>query len=105
MEFTQRDPIPMFNPLLKTVCIFGGRCGAHYYSASPKYNKIKDNFWNQPPLLVMTCWQCDDKFNVVFEIKLMSVVFIWPLIDIDMCHFLPIYQQIANEGLCCQSWL
>ena len=38
-EFYQRDPIPIFNPLLKTVRICGGRWGAHSYLASPKNNK------------------------------------------------------------------
>ena len=57
--FSQRSPIPIFNPLLKT--------GAHSYSASPKYNQIPNSFRNRFPLLVLTCWQCEDKLNVSFE--------------------------------------
>ena len=30
------------------------------------YNKITNNFRNWLPLLVLTCWQCDDKLNVGF---------------------------------------
>ena len=98
VKFSQRASIPIVNPLLKTVCTFGGRWCAHYYSASPKYRKITYNFWNQPPLLVTIFWKYDDKFNSVFEIKLMSAVFLWLLTDIDMCYLLPIYQHMANEG-------
>ena len=53
--FSQRAPIPIVNPLLKTVCIFGGIWGAHYYSASPKNNNKTDNFRNRPPILVLNC--------------------------------------------------
>ena len=36
----------------------------------------------------------------------MSVILIWLLIGIGMCYFLPIDQQIENEGwFYCQSWL
>ena len=36
----------------------------------------------------------------------MSVDLIWLFLVIYMCYFLPIDQQIANEGgFCCQSWL
>ena len=55
VEFSQMDTIPIVNPLLNTVRIFGGRWGAHSYLASPKNNKKKDNFRNWPPILVLNC--------------------------------------------------
>ena len=64
---SQRDPIPIVNPLLKMVFVFGGRWGAHSYSYSPKYNRITNKFRNQLPLLVLTFLRCDDKLNVGFE--------------------------------------
>ena len=66
-EWSQRDPIPIVDPLLKIVCIFVVLWGAHYYFSSTKYNKITYNFQNRPPLLVMAFWQCNDKLNVGFE--------------------------------------
>ena len=66
-NFSQRGPIPKFNPLLKTVCVFGGKWGAHSYSDALNYNKITNNFLNQIPLLVLTCWKYDEKLNVGFE--------------------------------------
>ena len=66
-EFSRRDAIPIVYSILKTVCIFGRKWGAHSYSTSPKYNKITDKFRYRPPLLVLTCLQCDDKLNVDFE--------------------------------------
>ena len=80
--------------------------GVHSYSDSPKYNKITENFCNRPPLLLLNFWQCDEKLNVVIEILKTSVVLIWLLIDIDMCFFLFIDQQIANKvWFYFQSWL
>ena len=55
VKFPQRYPIHIFNPLLKTVCVFGGRWGAQYYSAPPEYNKTINNFRNWLSLLVPTC--------------------------------------------------
>ena len=66
-EFYQRDPIPIFNSLFKSVCIFGEQWGAHSYSYFPKYNRITKNFQNGLLLLVLTCWQSDDKLNVGFK--------------------------------------
>ena len=54
-ELSQRAPISIINPPLKTVCIFGGRWDAHSYLDSPKNNKKTDNFRNRPPILVLTC--------------------------------------------------
>ena len=51
----------------KVFLIFGRKWGAHFYLASPNYNKIIDNFQNRPPLLVMNCWQCEDKLYVGLE--------------------------------------
>ena len=53
-EFPQRDPIPIIDPLLKTVYIFVGIWGAHSYLDSKKYNKTTDNFINHPPIFVPT---------------------------------------------------
>ena len=64
---SQRSPITIVNPLLKTFCFFGGIWGAHYCLASPKYNKKTNNFQNQLPLLVLTSLQWDDKLNVGFK--------------------------------------
>ena len=61
-----RSHITKVDPLLKNVCFLGGRWGVHSYLASPKYNKKTDNFWNWPPLLVLTCWKFDNKLNIVF---------------------------------------
>ena len=66
-DFSWRAHIPVINPLLKTVCVFGGWWVAHSYSASPQYNNITNNFLDRIPLLVLTCWQCDDKLNVGFQ--------------------------------------
>ena len=47
VEFFRKAPIPIFNPLLYTVCIVGGKWGAHSYSDSPKNNKETYFFWNR----------------------------------------------------------
>ena len=65
-ECSRKTPIPIVDPLLKNVYIFGGQWGAHSYLDSPKYNRITDNILNRPPLLVLTCWQFDAKLNVSF---------------------------------------
>ena len=62
-----RSPIPIVNPLLKTVFVFGVQWGAQSYSDLPNYNTIKNNFRHCIPLLVMTCWKCGGKLNVGFE--------------------------------------
>ena len=36
-EFSQRAPIPIFNPLLNTVRVFVGIWGAHSFQSSPKH--------------------------------------------------------------------
>ena len=58
------SPIPIVNILLKTVRIFGGWLGAHYYLDLPKNNNKTDKFRNHTPILVLTFLQCDDKLNV-----------------------------------------
>ena len=63
-EFPQRDPIQIVNPLPNTVYIFGRQWGAQSYLASLKNNKELDNFRNWPPILVLTCWQYDEKLIV-----------------------------------------
>ena len=45
--FSQRDPIPIVNSIIDTVCIVGGRWVAHYYSPSPKNSKEIDCFQNR----------------------------------------------------------
>ena len=52
-ELSWRAPIPIVNPLLYTVCIFGGRWGEHSYLDTPKNNKETDWFWNR---LLSLCW-------------------------------------------------
>ena len=54
-ESPQRNPINIVNTILKTVCVFGGRWGAHYYLASPKYKNITNNLQNRLPFLVLNC--------------------------------------------------
>ena len=95
-EFSWRAPIPIVKPLLKMVCGFGGLWGAHSYSASQKYNKIPNNFWDQLSLLVINCWQCDDKLNFGLKKRLMNEVLLWLLMVIDMCYLLPIEQWIKK---------
>ena len=68
-EFSWRSPVPIVNPLLKTVCVFVGKRGAQSYSDSPNDNKIPNNFRNWLLLLVLTCCQFDEKLNVGFEQK------------------------------------
>ena len=63
-EFPQIDPIQIVNPLPNTVYIFGRQWGAQSYLASLKNNKELDNFRNWPPILVLTCWQYDEKLIV-----------------------------------------
>ena len=46
---------------------FWSLMGAHYYFYSLKYNNITNNFLNRPLLLVLTCLQFGDTFNVGFE--------------------------------------
>ena len=55
VEFSRRASISIVNLLVKTVSVFGGRWGAHSYSDSPKYNKIKNNLLNLLPILVLNC--------------------------------------------------
>ena len=65
--FFLRDPIPIFNSLVYTVCIcwremgftllFGFAVILHYL------------YKNWPPLLVLTCWQRDEKLEVFCEHK------------------------------------
>ena len=57
----------ILNTFLKTVRIFGGRWGANSYLDSPKNIKKKEYFHNWPPILVMTCLQCDDKLNFFWK--------------------------------------
>ena len=45
-QFSQRGAIPMVNPLLNIVCIFGRRWDAHSYLSSPKNSKGIDYFQN-----------------------------------------------------------
>ena len=63
-EFSQRAPIPIVNPLLKSVRIFVGQWDAHSYLVSPKNNNKTENFLNWTPILVLTCLLCDEKLNV-----------------------------------------
>ena len=52
-EFSQRAPIPIFNPLQDTVYIVRGIWSAHSYLALPKNNKGTYWFWNK---LISLCW-------------------------------------------------
>ena len=101
MELSRMAPIPIVNTLLKTLCDFGGKWREHSYLDSPKYNEKTNNILNRLPLLVLTCWQCDDIWNVGSKMFFLSVVLLWLLIVIDMCYFLPIDQEISNEGRLC----
>ena len=105
-DFYRRDTIHIVNPILKTVFVIGGQCGAQYYLYSPMYEKMTNKIQNWLPLLVLTCWQYDGKLNFSLEKLLMSVVLLWLLIVIYICYLLSIEQQISNTGwLFCKSWL
>ena len=67
-EFPRRDPIPIVNPLLYTVCIFEGWWSAHSYLFFSV--RLHDWFRNRPPLLMLNYWQRDDKLKVFWEHKL-----------------------------------
>ena len=49
------DPIPVFNPLLKQK-LFGGKFGAHSYSASPDNKIMTKHCENYFYSVTMTCW-------------------------------------------------
>ena len=66
-ELSQRAPIHIANPLLKTVCVFGSIWVTQSYSVLPKYKKITNKFINVLPLLVRTCWKYDENLNVGFQ--------------------------------------
>ena len=45
-ELSRRDPIPIVNPLLKTVRVLEGRWGTHFYFASQKNKNKTENLRN-----------------------------------------------------------
>ena len=100
VEFSWRAPIPIADALLKNVCIFGGRWGAHSYclhqSITKKQIFFKSTSSPCAELLKICC-----KIECCLEIYLISVALNLLLIDIVMCFFSPIDQQIENEGLSC----
>ena len=57
VELSWRDPIPIVNPLLKTVRIFGGQWDEHSYLVSPNNNKKKVTFVIG---LFSLCWHVDN---------------------------------------------
>ena len=109
-RFSQRDTIPIVNPLQYTVCIFWRAMGCtllfgfvavlHYW------------FQNLPYLFVLYCWERDVKLELIWEhkwwVKLHEKLFwknIWWVyitlklsIYIKMCCILPNDQQIENQG-------
>ena len=67
VELYRRYPIPIVNPLLIKFRIFKGD-GVQTLFWLHKKNKKTDNFCNRPPILVLTCWKCDDKLKVFGKI-------------------------------------
>ena len=106
--FSRRYPIPIVDPLIYTVCIFCRSMGCTLLFGF----SVRLRYWfkNRPPLLVLTCWQCDENLEVFWEHKwwvklhiesvleeyIMSVVDLTVLIYINMCCILPNYLQIEN---------
>ena len=62
VELYRMDPTPIVNPLQYTVCIFWKEMGCTLLFGFAVI--LHSWFQNRPPLLVLTCWQCDDKLNV-----------------------------------------
>ena len=67
-EFYRSAPLPIVNPIQYTVCICWREMGCTLLFG---FAVILHNlFQNRPPLLVLTCWQCDEKLEVFWEHKL-----------------------------------
>ena len=76
-EFTQRDPIPIVNPLQYSVCICWSEMGCTLLFG---FAAVLHNwFQNRNYLLLMNFWQRDDKLEVFWEhkgwVKLHNFVF------------------------------
>ena len=66
-ELSQRDPITIVNTLQYTVCICWRAKGCTLLCG---FTLILNNwFQNRPRLLVLTCWQRDDKLEVFWDHK------------------------------------
>ena len=66
-ELSQRALIPIVNPLQYTVSICWKEMGCTLLFG---FSVILHNlFQNRPPLLVLNCWQCDEKLEVFWEHK------------------------------------
>ena len=59
-EFSQRDTIHIVNPLLNTVRSFGGRCGTHSYSDSPKIKREQITY-------EMSSYPCTDLLKIRWQ--------------------------------------
>ena len=66
-ELSRNAPIPIVKPLQYTVCICWRGMG---FTLLFGFTVILHNlFQNQTSLLVITCWQCDEKLEVLWEHK------------------------------------